>query len=126
MLDAARTRSRMHGGAAIAVVVLVALGLAGAALALSLTRRPPPRAVRIATGAAGGTYHPIGAALAEILTEDLPGVAARAVETAGGPDNMRRLEAGEVELALIQNDTPGGADVRTLAPLYEEVFQVVV
>jgi len=83
--------------------------------------------LRIGTGGIGGTYYPLGQGLAEVFNSALPDrVHAEVLETSGSNDNARRLEAGEVEMAIIQNDTEVSAAVRAIAPLYPEVLQVVV
>lgn len=114
---------------AILAAVLIALVGAGVAAAIVGWKRyvgRPPLVLRIATGGKGGTYLPLGRAIAEVVNARVPGVRAEALESAGSKDNMRRLEAGEVELALVQNDTAGGENVRAIAPLYQEILQVVV
>jgi TRAP transporter TAXI family solute receptor len=115
---------------ALRVALLVALGAGLAAGGVAgygaWSRSRAPLCLRIATGPPGGTYLPLGQAIAEVLRSELPGAVVEAIETAGGPDNVERLGRGEVELALVQNDTPGGPDVRAIAPLYQEVLQVVV
>jgi TRAP transporter TAXI family solute receptor len=109
---------------------LIAVGFGGAAAlgyaGWRFLREKPPAAIRIATGSKGGTYLPLGTAIADVLNERLPGVRASVLETAGSLDNIRRLEAREVEAALVQNDTPGGSGVRSIAPLYEEVLHIIV
>lgn len=92
--------------------------------------------IHIATGSPGGTYAPLGAGIAQVLNQDRDlnrelGVVAEVVApTHGSPDNMARLEAGKVELALVQNDTPAQpgnpSRIRTLAVLYDEVLHVLV
>jgi TRAP transporter TAXI family solute receptor len=85
-----------------------------------------PLTIRIATGQPGGTYHPLGRGLAVVLEDRLPGVVAEALPTAGSLENMALLEKGDVELALVQNDTRGGPTVRSIAPLYQELLHIVV
>jgi TRAP transporter TAXI family solute receptor len=83
------------------------------------------RIVRIATGPRGGTFLPVGTVLARALSRQLDPIEARAVETPGGAANLRRLAAGEADLALVANDASGGASARAIAPLYDEVLQLV-
>jgi TRAP transporter TAXI family solute receptor len=116
------TGSRWLIAVLAAVVIVVAGGVwywFGAATSV--------QPLRIGTGGAGGTYYPLGQGLAEVFNAELPDrVRAEVLETSGSSDNAQRLEAGEVEMAIVQNDTEVGADVRAIAPLYPEVLQVVV
>jgi len=110
----------------IAVLVAMAFLVAGG-IWYAFGPAKAPQVLRIGTGGAGGTYYPLGRGLAEMFNRVLPDeVRAEALETAGSNDNARRLEAGEVEMAIIQNDTEVGSQVRAIAPLYPEVLQVVV
>ncbi len=115
-----------RASALLAAALAAILALAGAVIWRLFFVERPPTPVRIATGSKGGTYLPLGTAIAEILNDHVPHVRATAIETAGSRDNMRRLEAREVELALVQNDTPGGQGVRAIAPLYQEVLHMIV
>jgi uncharacterized protein len=112
------------GRLAIAGIFLVAV--VTALVWFFFVRADEKQKISIATGAKGGTYVSLGAELAEILNREIPGVEAVALESAGSRENMDRLESGAVQLALVQNDTPGGAAVRSIAPLYDEVLHVVV
>src|SRR5688572_28403788 len=104
------------GVAAVVALVVLAMGLGRDRVEL-----------RIATAGRGGTYFPLGESIADILDAELgDSVRAEAIETAGSIDNVARLEAGEDELASVQNDTPAGHVIRTIAPLYDEVMQTVV
>jgi TRAP transporter TAXI family solute receptor len=82
--------------------------------------------VRIATGPRGGTFLPVGTVLARALSQHVDRIEARAVESPGGTGNLHQLETGEAELALVANDAPGGTRARAIAPLYDEVLQLVV
>ncbi len=59
----------------------------------------------IATGAKGGTYYPVGEALSKFLAEKFPEVKEiQVIETDGSIQNIKLLEEGKCELALVQND----------------------
>jgi len=105
------------------VVPLVVLAVVGGVI---WWLRAQGRTVTLATGSSGGTYAVLGRGVADVLSAGLPRTSVRAAETTGSGLNMRLLEAGEVELAFVQNDTPGGTEVRSVARLYDEVLQVVV
>lgn len=115
-------------------------------LALSLVVLPviaagsdPFRTLTIATGSTGGTYYPIGNAIAAILNTGLESTTARAIPSRGSIENLVWLERGDVELGITQQDVayyafhgqeafrgrPFG-QVRALAALYPEAIQAVV
>jgi TRAP transporter TAXI family solute receptor len=97
------------------------------------------RFLSIATGGTGGVYYPYGGALANLLTERLPGIQATAEVTGASVDNLKLLQLGRVDLAFTLADTLTEAvrgsgpfrdtgavgAVRTLAVLYTNYTHVV-
>jgi TRAP transporter TAXI family solute receptor len=53
----------------------------------------------IGTGGTGGVYHPLGGAVANVLSKSLPNVQATAEVTGGSVDNLKLIGAGKSELA---------------------------
>ena len=94
----------------------------------------------IATGGTGGSYYPYGGAIAQILSDNIPGVTATATATGASAENCRNLNSKDADLAIVQNDvldyayngtelmSEGGAltNLATIACLYPEVVQIVV
>ncbi|MEE8105721.1 MAG: TAXI family TRAP transporter solute-binding subunit [Planctomycetota bacterium] len=107
-------------------IIVFAAPVLAAGLWWGLRESGFPETVRIASGAAGGTWDALANGLAEVLREEFPGVGVDAMRTAGSVENVALLERGEADLAFVQNDTPGSADIRVIAPLYDEVLQIVV
>jgi TRAP transporter TAXI family solute receptor len=107
-----------------AVVALVAI-VGGFLFWRELEEDEAPSVV-IATGSESGTYHAVGMALAQLLEET--GVVYRAEErtTEGSQENMRLLQEGAVQLAIVQSDTEPAAEATLLAPLYPEVLHVLL
>ena len=114
-------------------LVALALGamlVAGAALAQQKT-------IAIATGGTGGVYYPLGGALANVLSKNLPGYQATAEVTGGSVDNLKLIGTGQSELAFSRADAAldayNGQDkfksakvpVRTLMVLYPNRMHVV-
>jgi uncharacterized protein len=60
--------------------------------------------VSLATGGVAGVYFPLGGAMAEAWTAEVPDVTATAESTGASVVNVRLIEGGEAELALVQND----------------------
>ena len=120
---------RRGRGIACLVVGLLAGGiLAGEARAVDL---------RIMTGPQGGSWYPLGGAIAEILKKEVPGTAASVLPGAG-IINIQGTESGQTEIgfgnAVSTVDAIAGREpfkapaknVRQLATLYMQYFQVVV
>ena len=111
------------------------------------------RYFRIGTGATGGTYYPIGAALANAISNPpgsracerggacgVPGLIATAQTTQGSVQNLEELAAGRLDSAFTQADVgywayraegiyqgkPAFADLRLIATLYPETIHLVV
>ena len=111
---------------------LIAAALA-AAMALPAAAQ---ERVSIGTGGTGGLFYIIGAGMAELLTEHMPGTTARAEVTGASIENIRRTSAGEMELGFSSSSTlyeaatgTGAFDgeampVAALAYLYPAVLQI--
>jgi len=131
-----------------------ALALGGAALVGAARAQDGLiRYFRIGTGAAGGTYYPIGTIIANAISNPpgsrpcgpggacgVPGLIATAQTTQGSVQNLEELAAGRFDAALTQADIaywahraeriyqgkPPFADLRLVASLYAETVHLVV
>ena len=93
--------------------------------------------IRIATGGTAGTYYPIGGAIADVISKDIPGMSATAQSTGASVANINMIRDGQVDLAIVQNDVAyyalNGTDMfdtkfdglRGIASLYPETCQFV-
>ncbi len=130
--------------AVLAALSLVAALVAGCgAKPAGEQKKEEPKAVEkkfvnIATGGTAGVYYPLGGAIAEILTRNVPGVNASAQSTGASVANVNALKDGSAHLAFMQNDiayyAANGAEMfkdkkvdglKALATLYPETIQVV-
>ena len=59
----------------------------------------PPR-IQIATASLGGSYFPVGTAIAQVLTDNLEGVVATAENTSGSNQNIRLLDTDQVHFGM--------------------------
>jgi len=108
----------------------------GAGVALSRSTRGPagaPKELRIATGPPGAVYREVGAALAEVLRDRLPGTKVRVIHTDASVANLGLLATGGTDLALTSLDATVAAadarhpaDVTAVARLYDSWEQVLV
>jgi hypothetical protein len=69
------------------------------------TYRGPQRTLTIAAGAPGGVYMAFAELLATEISTEEPRLRATAIPTNGSLDNLRRLQADEVDLALTNTDS---------------------
>jgi hypothetical protein len=69
----------------------------GAALAQNKT-------ISIGTGGTGGVYYPLGGAIANVLTKNLPGMQATAEVTGGSVDNLKLIASGQSEIGFSMAD----------------------
>ena len=93
--------------------------------------------LRFATGGTAGTYYPFGTAIAQVIQERT-GIPIVVESTGASRANIQLIDAGEVELAMVQNDVADyawtGADFfdgtrfqtfNAVAGLYSEQIQVI-
>jgi TRAP transporter TAXI family solute receptor len=108
--------------------------LAAGGLLVGCSQQPEVDKVhlRLATGPAGAVYRRIGGALAERITEQVPGVTVTTVPSRASTDNIRMLRAGDVHLALssldalITTDGSGPEGVFAVCRLYDSRLHLVV
>src|SRR6476620_12023108 len=62
------------------------------------------KTIAIGTGGTGGVYYPIGGALANLLSKNLPNTQATAQVTGGSVDNLKLIGSGQSELAFSMAD----------------------
>ena len=104
---------------------LIAFGLLGAlAVGFMATQwfTPDKTTLTFATGQRGGLYHELGQAIATEVQQAHPHLRIQLVETKGSLDNANRLQKQTVHLALLQNDTPATAHVRSLTAIHPELL----
>lgn len=93
----------------------------------------------MATGGTAGTYYPLGGAMAQIINSRVKDVNVSIQSTGASVANIRMIQNGEVDLALVQTDIADYAwngtemfkddgklqNFRVIASLYPELIQVV-
>jgi len=117
-------------------MALTSLAVAGCGGAVG--EGPARTFITIATGGTGGTYYPLGGALAQIWTTAVPGVNASAQATVASVFNVQAVEQGKADVAFVQGDvayfayTRGTEAVatphtrlRAMAVLYTNTVQVL-
>lgn len=82
--------------------------------------------LKVAVGDPLGESYILSEAIEKTVEAHHPKIQVELVATGGTSDNLRLLEAGEVDLATAQADVTPGASARTVAVLYRDLFQLVV
>ncbi len=120
----------------VSLAGLLALALAG------LVAAPPaetqqPVALRFMTGPQGGSWIPLGGAIAEMVQKEVPGVTITVMPGAGIA-NVKAVEAGKADLGFGNANSTADAiagrkpfdgqakNIRHVATLYNQYFQMVV
>ncbi|MDR2456458.1 MAG: TAXI family TRAP transporter solute-binding subunit [Deltaproteobacteria bacterium] len=83
--------------------LFVAAALAALA-ALALAAGPASaqdKFIKIATGNTGGVYYPVGVAMGQLFSKEIPGVISSAMSTGGSVDNIGLMKMGEAQLATM-------------------------
>lgn len=124
----------------LAWMLTAVLALAVAVMGWQLWRGDAPAEpfeLRIATSTPGGVYYPMGDGIARLLERHIDGLEVKVLETDGSFENMRLMDAGEADLALVQNDVAFSGTktdrllgyrserVQGIGVLFEEVWQVI-
>lgn len=111
-------------------------------LVLSMVFASPALAAKkffaVATGGTGGTYYPLGGALAQALSSKIPDLIVTAQSGNASTANLNLIRSHGIESAFVQNNTAYEAytgtaqfkdnpvkNVRGIASLYPEVIQIV-
>jgi len=89
---------------AIAGLIVLALagcsGVGGTDEVVVVDGTTVPARMQLATASVGGSYYPVGNAIAQILSDELPGVIVTAEVSSGSSQNIRMLDANQVDLGL--------------------------
>ena len=111
-------------------------------LAISLLLLPPESMaqkfdLKMMTGPMGGSWYPLGAAIADAVQKEIPGVSI-SVSPGGGVGNVEAVEFGKCDIGF-SNSSSGVdgvfgrppfkqkmPDMRQLANLYPQYFQIIV
>ena len=91
------TRRVFKAATMLTMAAAIGLALGGIAHAQQKT-------ISIGTGGTGGVYYPLGGAVANVLSKNLPNVQATAEVTGGSVDNLKLIGAGKSELGFTMSD----------------------
>ncbi len=100
--------------------VVSALVMIGIALSLFVGCSEGTTLLNIASGPLGGSWHPIGGAMGQIINKHVEGVRVNVESTGGGVENVRLLGSKQVDIALTIAAT--ALDGYRGAPPYQQVY----
>lgn len=126
-------------GEAMEMKKLLGLLIAGALIFSAITAQAADqKRLTLATGGTSGVYFPLGGAIGNTLGNKSDGsISVTAQATGASGENMRLVQAGDVDFAIVQNDVADAAfsgtapfkeklgKVRALGRLYPEYLHVV-
>jgi TRAP transporter TAXI family solute receptor len=95
--------------------LLASLVIIGFIITYQYVGAPPPKVVRIATGAKNGAYYAFAQQYARLLAND--DIILEVVPTAGSVENLSLLKNGQVSLALVQGGSATSDDKQRLQSL---------
>jgi uncharacterized protein len=95
--------------------LLVLVVVVGFVVTYQYVGAPPPKLIRIATGAKNGAYYAFAQQYARILASD--DIILEVVPTAGSVENLELLKQGTVSLALVQGGSASPEDKQRLQSL---------
>ncbi|HEX6232213.1 MAG TPA: TAXI family TRAP transporter solute-binding subunit [Jiangellaceae bacterium] len=96
-----------------------------------------PSVLTMGTGSTGGTYFPLGGAIAGVWSGNIEGMSVSTQASGASVENLQLLAQGEIDLAMAINGTASSAmagegdfegqeyDITYLGAIYREVYQIV-
>lgn len=82
--------------------------------------------LKLDCGEPKGESYILGRAIAQVVQQNNPRLDLSVIATSGSDQNFEQIEKGEADLAIVQADLPGGRSARTIAVLFEDMFQLIV
>ncbi|NKB87232.1 MAG: TAXI family TRAP transporter solute-binding subunit [Acidobacteria bacterium] len=114
---------------------ILALVIGLAAVCVAGCEAPTRQFASLGTAGTGGIYYPLGGALARMIGEAVPDLQVTAEVTGGSVENLNRVAAGEMDVAMAigttlvhglqGDDAERYADIRIVAPLYPNVGHIL-
>lgn len=135
-----RASTTVRLGAALAAMAMVVAGCGddnGDAADTAESDGDAPSFLTMATGSTGGTYFPLGGAMAQVWSNQIDGLRVSTQATGASVENLRLLAAEEVDLIMAVNGVAAAAhagegdfageehDITFIGNVYGEVNQIV-
>ncbi len=88
-------------------------------------RTPERTVIVLSTGSESGLYHRMGREVKNVVESAHPDLTIELRTSGGSNDNIRALENGKAQIALVQNDDVSGESVRSIAALHPEILHLI-
>lgn len=121
-LASLRTRQR----ALLAIVGVVMIATAASATWFWIARERDPAVLTVATGPRGSDAYNLMREVADVVARHSETVRLDVRAARDASQNIAELNRRDVDVAVIRADTPVVADVRVIARLYPDLFQIIV
>lgn len=108
------------------LVIIILLTVAILFLPFFFSHKDNPIRLTLTSGQPGGVYYPLAQSIARVAAKAYPYITIEVKSSRGSSENILRLMDEEADLAIVQNDTPGDASIRTMVPLHREVLHFLV
>lgn len=118
--SAIRARRYMISIAATAILIVTAIGW------LWIDRETPPAVLSVGAGPYRSDSYELIKEVAEVIDRHSTTIRLKVVRTTDSSRNISLLNNGDVDLATIRSDTPVVSDIRLVADLFRDYFQVLV
>jgi TRAP transporter TAXI family solute receptor len=120
---------RGQGGASlkdrlIAAITLVSITMI-VVFAAKLIQSHSRVSITLATAGKGGEYYWFGENLKKVINSNQRRIRIKTRPTLGSCENMQLIENREVELAIVQHDTPAKQSVQAVASLFPEMLHLI-
>lgn len=107
------------------LLVLAMLALCVAGGYFFLTRSPDPQTIRIASGPFRSDSYELMREVADVISRHSDWLTIEVVATRDSSQNTTLLNQKRVDAATIRSDTPVASDVRLIADLFPDYFQIL-
>ncbi len=121
------------------LIHLLAAGALALSTGLSAASAQADEFINVLTGGTSGVYYPLGAALAKIYGDKIPGVRTQVQSTKASVENLNLLQQGKGEIAFALGDSVKAAwagdeeagfkkkldKLRAIAAIYPNYIQIV-
>jgi TRAP transporter TAXI family solute receptor len=129
ILDQFRNLQRREGTSLyfrlIAAITLVSIVMV-IIFAVKLIRSHSRVTLVLATAGQGGEYYSFGENLMQVINDNQRRIVVETKPTLGSCENMKLLENDDVDLAIVQHDTPAKPSVQAIASLFPEALHLIV
>lgn len=109
-----------------ALIALFVLSITSIGGWLWVNRQQEPHTLTIGAGPLGSDAYNLLSEIRQVVLRHSDELRLNIKSTRDGSQNIALLNKGDIDVAVVRSDTPVVADVRGIAELYPDVFQIIV